>query len=219
MGNAGISTKVWYYKYDDRINVVMLRHDTLRKQKTLYLNGNELADLSDEKFDHETDVALPGGIVGCIKVETTGMLLLDYSYTFSVNGKDIPSYEDIEDDEYHISARIKSVEKNGEIYVIEALETHNDKLIHTVKTDHSKNSFEKFFNVLKSYGLSFTLEKSNVTAEKDQINDFLAKLLRTPHNIAYNPDVRKFLGLNEEPSRLPTFASSSHIVLDFSGIK
>ena len=82
-----------------------------------------------------------------------------------------------------------------------------------------KDSFEKFFNVLKSYGLSFTLEKSNVTAEKDQINDFLAKLLRTPHNIAYNPDVRKFLGLNEEPSRLPTFASSSHIVLDFSGIK
>ena len=216
MGNASISTKVWYYKYDDRINVVMLRHDTLRKQKTLYLNGNELADLSDEKFDHETDVALPGGIVGCIKVETSGMVLLDYSYTFSVNGKDIPSYEDIEDDEYHISARVKSVEKNGEIYVIEAIETHNDKELHTVKTDHSKDSIEKLFDVLKSYGLSFTLEISNAT-EKDQINSFLAELLRSPH-IAYNPDVRKFLGLNEESSRLPTFASSSHIVLDFSAI-
>lgn len=213
MGNSSVSTKVWYYKYDKRINVVMLRHDTIRKQKALYLNGNELIDLSDEKFDHETDVALPGGIVGCIKVETIGMILMDYNYMFSVNGKDIPSYDDIEDDEYHIRARVKSIEKSGEIFVIEAIETHGDKELQVIKTDHSQETFRKLLYVLKSYGLSFSFENSG----KDQINYFLDELLRSPH-VVYNPDVRKFLGFGEEPICLPKFASSKHIVLDFSAI-
>jgi hypothetical protein len=214
MGNGGLCTKVWYYKCGSSVNMVMLRHDTIRKQKRLFLNGKEVADLSDEKFDHVSDVALDGGRVGTIKVETFGMVLMEYKYTFFVDGKEIPSYNDIEDknEKYRVSAYVKSVERKN-LYVIEAIETFGEKEIAVVKTDHSMDSFQSFLGVLKSYNISVSLESS----EKDQINDFLKQLLSSPQ-ISHNPDVRKFLGLSQNPHTMPKFASSKHIVLDFSAI-
>eukprot|EP00939_MAST-03C_sp_MAST-3C-sp1_P001816 g1816.t1 len=157
----------------------------------MYVDGECVADFSAEKFDHESSIALKGGYVVTLKVETEGMIMMSYKYSLRVDGVFVPPFEDIKDTPHvaKLDLRIRSLENTenpSPTFVVEAAiigtsdgnsvkkdgegdDRSNNLCAKSYRTDHKFEDFvELHANLLSTYvGLttSRALERLNVAAE------------------------------------------------------
>jgi len=248
-----LTTKIWHYKDGDRVRAIILRHNTKTKSKRVFVDRTCVADLSDEKFDHESNVPLPGGYVAELKVKTEGMVFISYTYTLRIGPHIVPSFEDIKTKSDHgdirFRARVKAVERGaakGVVgFIIEAWSAHegeenededNGCEMWSINTERTLSDFEELhMHILSSFAgqknasverlntqALIGLRRSDVDTEANQdqlrrrADSYINCVLELP-GASYHPDVLAFFGV-EQPSRLPEYASSKHVALDFSAV-
>jgi len=235
-------TKIWHVGSQSSKVAVVLRHDTLIKSKRIFVQGKCVADLSSEKFDHESFVPIGGGAVVVLKVKCRGIFSTSYEYELLYHGTVIPEYTDIKDsaDSCKLNAWITDavVDDTGVAFIVSATlrrkgsasgaeviakteKRYSDFLmLHRMVTSaYRGNAVVERVPTLPPRQFKIAVNHSNpefLRQRRDELNTYLIKLSKMPR-ITYNPDMLQFLKLPESIG-MPIYASPDQVVVNMMAV-